>query len=210
MTLPTLPTTLALSLNDLVYYGFILLFVAGPWLAKTLKKYGAQQNSPRSTNPTKTTPVSPHAKSSARQRIEELLGQQPPVIQQRSARTEPSNLTMSQRTQRAQAQAAYQQRSKQLNQPLRPVGASQSLTASESRTLIQTDMNRNKKSLRERNTDRSLATPAKRVMQQLAPGASDPYVQGKHLSLRTINARRLRDAVVLKEILDRPLALREA
>jgi len=252
----TLIPMLALNISDLVFYGFMAVFVVGPWIAKTLKQVGAtnrpQQPPPPSDTqaPTTQTTRTPRAADLARRRREKLeaLTRNRDLPSQASARSlpqEPGNLTMTQRVQRARAKALYEQRIQQLKQgktpttpkpPAAPTHSAPSRIPSQPHQEIdqirrqaraqkkrQLDAARRKatqtQTLAHRHSKKLSQTmrlepvppvPEENQVRRHVPDAPMPGAQAgpRPRIIKHLNTASLRQAIILKEVLDRPLALR--
>lgn len=208
MTWPIFPTTLALSLNDLAFYGFILLFVVIPWITKAIKQAGGK------TNPNQTPPQQSPQKTrqlrADRRDLDKLARLRRDAISGRQAgpsSTEPTNLTMAQRTERASAQAVYQQRVDQLRQQspaLRPTGDHTATTTPSKKPAPLQES-------RKAQTHRQQVTRYKRnVDRQPGPDTIGPNKPKKRSRLGSLDSQELRRAILLKEIFDPPIALRDS
>lgn len=212
MICPSVPATLALSLYDFAIYGFALLFVVIPWIVKTLKDASGNANSNRSRR--RSVPAEQQTTSAERRRqLEELARQRREAISHRSARpatNEPTNLTMAQRVERAKAMTAYQQRSQQ--QQVHPqslpsppqIGQPPVTMTMSSRKPTPVQEARDARRRQQRLTDYEQDDTAGRVVSDVTRPTDRP----KHSLVGRLNGPQLRKAILLKEILDRPIALR--
>jgi hypothetical protein len=252
-----LPTTLAFILSDVVFYGMIAVFVVGPWIAKTIKKISQPQTPPPSRSPgnrtfTDSTPNKPNANELAamrREKLQELARKRRSTIANRSttpSQTEPTNLTMAQRVERARAKAQYQKRAQALQQQQQrqTLQQQQSSTPTTARQRAQQKKLARKQALAQQRAQglqqqqhaaaqqqRSAARvqpaaprPAKPkprltplqaqhdqgIVHRHVPNAPAPEQKKATNHLKRFGASSLRQAVVLKEILDRPIALRDS
>jgi len=198
-------TTLALGFNDLVFYAFLGLFVVGPWIAKVLKQAGQQPNAPKGRK---------RPAVSKRPQGDPLAGQRRGPITPRptpTGRAEPANLTMAQRVERARARAVYNQRSRQLQHP--PPGARQtvSLPLEAPPPTQQPRPTRQEQPARQPSLRQQLETEhAQGVVHRHVPDAHSPAREATPAKPLDISGQALRRAIVLKEILDRPVALRDS
>ena len=258
MTGSTLPTTLALILSDIIFYGMIAVFVVVPWIVKTYKKITQNQTQtpPSSTLPGDRTFESssshkPNANELAamrREKLQELAHKRRAAISDRStpsSQSEPSNLTMAQRVERARAKTQYKKRAQDLQQQRQasqqPQQAAQTTTArqrAQQRKLARKQALAQKRAQalqrqhaaaqQQRSAAPQKPTPPKRLVKSKPQLTSfeaehDQGIVHRHVPdapttvkkkstphLQRVGASSLRQAIVLKEILDRPIALRDS
>lgn len=226
--------TVGLSVNDLAVYAFVAVFVAGPWIAKVLKKASQPRQTPpsmpKSPPQARTLPNTGPLAQTRRYRLEELATgrrraattQKPPAV----ASSQPGNLTAAQRVQRARDKAMYEERARMLRQQQLGSAAPPTAAARTPRPgksakkpptpgVIKREPSRRHHTATPRPQPRHLPhvilgethfEPVERHIRD-APQPSFDRDQ-KTVGHRLLGAYSLRDAVVLKEILDRPLALR--
>ncbi|MEE9211514.1 MAG: hypothetical protein V3U29_02560, partial [Phycisphaeraceae bacterium] len=111
MTTGLMPT-LAIDLIDAIIVSILLISVFGGWIASVLKKI----NEARNARDSSARPRTDQREPTTRRRLDTLAAPRraqlkpPPVPSQ----TEPINLSMAERLQRARAKAEYEQRAKAL------------------------------------------------------------------------------------------------
>jgi len=248
MNILTLPTTLAFILSDVVFYGMIAVFVVGPWIAKTLKKISESQTpSSRSLGDrtfADSTPHKPNANELAamrREKLQELARKRRSTIANPAApasQTEPTNLTMAQRVERARAKAQYKKRAQALQQQRQASQQPQSAQTTAPQRAQQLKLARKQALAQQRaqalqrQQQPTAAKPPPSSKPRLAeskprftslqaehdqdtvhrhvPDAPVPAKKKETHHLQRFGASSLRQAIVLKEILDRPIALRDS
>ncbi len=215
----TFPTALALTLNDLVFYLLAFVFLVGPGIAKILKKI-PQTPGPSPRRPEANT-ANPHRPTVGRTEAAKDL-----THPTRPPSPEPVNLTMTQRRQRSAAKAAYQQRAKRLQQSYGArVGPVASPPVTDDRQHPTDQVGTTKKGPQYPPAATPPVVPGHRS--SLAPLGTEPSQHTESIVSHRLTAdpdnltdpsgtlttardqaHSMRRAVVLKEILDPPIALR--
>lgn len=234
MNLNTPYLFLAENFGKMLIQLFILAVVIISMISKVKKKNDQPQpHVPRNDPSPPDEPVTiEELAARRRRRMKELARRQQQseraVQPQPRAATEPSNLTMAQRVQRARAKAMYEERARQLKQqpeiqlrktdtPAAQTSPSPSpqrtrLTSATTPRTEQPQPSRvSKKTLRGQSMPTAVveAEHEQNVVHRHVPDAPKPVTIARHFQLGRVTHRTLRNAVMLKEILDLPVALRE-